>query len=124
MAKHSIRSIWIGLLERLRLRRRPQVQLEMSSEPLPSWSAFLPYLPSDPEVARSNGAQILELLHLHGQLPGSGEQQWLVDQILRRLTGDSYEEFIEAWSVDEDFGMSFDWSSGTPPRSAAEKRSI
>jgi len=124
MAKHSIRSIWIGLLERLRLRRRPQVQLEMSSEPLPSWAAFLPYLPSDPEEARSNGAQILELLHLHGQLPGSGEQQWLVDQILRRLTGDSYEEFIEAWSLDEDFGMSFDWSAGTPPQSAAGKSSI
>jgi len=124
MAKYRIRRAWGRLLERLKLRRRAEPQTPVAVGPLPSWAPFLPFIPEESEDARANSARVLELLFLQGQLPGSSEQQWLVDQILRRLTGDGYEDFVEAWSVDEDFGLNFTWSQGTPPRGLRPDASV
>lgn len=125
MAKRRIRRAWGRFLKRLKLRRRAEPQTPVAAvAPLPSWTPFLPFIPEESEDARANSARVLELLFLQGQLPGSSEQQWLVDQILRRLTGDGYEDFVEAWSVDEDFGLSFTWSQGKEPRGIPEDRSI
>lgn len=125
MAKKNRRGFWATLRALFR-GKRPIVAAPVAAErERPSWTQFLRFLPEESEAAHANAAIALEFLFLQGQLKGSPEQHWLVDQLLRRLTDDRYEDFLDNYSVDEEFGLNFDWPVGTPPKpvsTTAKKR--
>lgn len=71
---------------------------------------------TDGEELRQQAVRILELLFHRGQSRRADEQTWTIDQVVRELTGDRYEAFVEAYSFDEEFGTSHDWSTGKEPQ--------
>jgi len=124
MATGRLRASWKRLLSVLGLRRKPRAKKDVPAEPLPSSAVFLPYLPANLRSSQAGAAEALELIHLYGELSGSSEQHWLLDQILRRFTGEHYEAFIENWSLEEEFGLRFDWKQGSEPSSRPGGSSI
>lgn len=59
--------------------------------------------------------EALDLLGRYGQIDGSHHKMWCIDQVVRLLTDDSYDEFI-AWSCNgEDGPDTYDWDEGIPP---------
>lgn len=59
-------------------------------------------------AARNN---ILELISQHGGTDGAHHKQWLLDQIVRELTGDGYERWVVEW---EGAGP-WEWDTGIAP---------
>lgn len=50
----------------------------------------------------------------YGQIDGAHHKMWVIDQMIRALTGDNYEDFIKKYYIDEDGGTS-DWDCGIAP---------
>lgn len=102
-------------------RRRPKHEIiESHQDPQdPSWTQFLRLIEDDGEarLTADGKAEALELLFRYGQLKDSREKDWLIDQLLRSIAGDHYEDFLAIYSIDEEFGSSYSWSPGEPPRS-------
>lgn len=97
-----------------RFRKAPAQPASAPSAESQLGSEFGPFLSENsPEAA----AEVLELIFRYGHLRDSREQSWLIDQAVRRLTGENYSYFIEAYSTDEEFGHSFSWDQGRAPRS-------
>lgn len=111
------------LLSKLRSigRKRPKHEIIESHQDTqdPSWTQFLRLIENDGEtrLTADGKAEALELLFRYGQLKDSREKDWLIDQVVRRLAGNHYEDFVDIYSFDEDFGNSYSWSQGESPRS-------
>lgn len=59
--------------------------------------------------------EALELIERFITIDGSHHKQWVLDQVVRKLTGDKYEEF-RAGFIEFDGGESCDaYDEGTPP---------
>jgi len=64
---------------------------------------------------RSKCADALELLLRYGGIDGGHHKQWCIDQVVRILTDENYENFV-AWACDgEDGPDTYDWDEGTAP---------
>jgi hypothetical protein len=71
---------------------------------------YAAYLDCDTESA----TKVLHLAATHGQTGDPGQQAWVIDQLVRSLTGKHYDEFIEAVSgIGTDTEK--DWDEGVPP---------
>ena len=65
----------------------------------------------------------LAFVEEHGRIcEGEHHKQWLLDQIIRILTGEEYDEWVELYEeplYDEDdlecFGVSYEWETGLAP---------
>lgn len=59
----------------------------------------------------------LELIHYNAGFDGGQHKQWLIDQIVRALTGSEpkYNEWIKEWEDGEDGPQTYNWDHGTPP---------
>ncbi len=58
-----------------------------------------------PERATELSARIgsaLEVVKEYGTIEGDHHRAWVLDQVLRALTGDKYDEFVEEHFVQED----------------------
>ena len=53
----------------------------------------------------------LSLLHRYGGIDGGHHKEWLLDQVLRALTGDQYENWVHDWSE----GGEYEWPEGIAP---------
>lgn len=119
MAK-QLRSQKANFLRELssKLRRKPQTEPEVSQAETPSWAEFFEFLGSVPgeTVSRDDAAQLLELIFRYGQSDEPKHKAWIIDQTVRVLTGERYEEFVDVYSFEEDFGHSFHWNTGSDPR--------
>ena len=80
-----------------------------------SAAEFTPYI--DPAEAAERAANALRLIYQYGQIDGAHHKTWTIDQITRILAGGHYDDFIEAYDVD-DFktaGYGFGWDEGVAP---------
>ncbi|GAB1642515.1 hypothetical protein [Krasilnikovia sp. MM14-A1259] len=57
----------------------------------------------------------LELAFQYGQIDGEHHKTWVIDQIVRTLAGDRYEQLIVAYRDGEDGPESYSWDEGIAP---------
>ncbi len=52
-----------------------------------------------------------------GGIDGSHHKQWVLDQVVRKLTGENYSEWVKTYGGDIDkYGRTeYSWSVGIPP---------
>ena len=58
---------------------------------------------------------ILDLIFEYGQTDGEHHKMWLIDQIVRILTKDKYNEWIRSYVYDEETGDIYNWDKGIAP---------
>ena len=57
----------------------------------------------------------LEIAFSYGQIDGSHHKSWVIDQMVRALTGDKYEEWVTEYKKGEDGAVTFEWDEGIAP---------
>lgn len=50
-----------------------------------------------------------------GQMDGAHHKMWVIDQMVRALTGDDYEEWVTSWCRDDNDGLAYVWDEGVAP---------
>jgi hypothetical protein len=61
---------------------------------------------------------VVDLIATNGGIDGGHHKQWLLDQILRTILGDGYDEWVHDYEFEEtDDGGNpgFEWDTGVPP---------
>lgn len=60
---------------------------------------------------------VLDLIDQYGTIDGAHHKQWLIDQIVRELTGEDYDQWVEEYSDvdDPDYFAPEEWSTGIAP---------
>lgn len=56
----------------------------------------------------------LEIAFRFSQIDGDHHKAWVIDQMVRSLTGDKYEEWVENYRFDEN-GEEYEWDEGIAP---------
>ena len=62
-----------------------------------------------------NREQVLDLIIQYGGIDGAHHKQWLLDQIVRTLTGDAYENWVKEYQDGEDGPETYLWDEGIAP---------
>lgn len=58
---------------------------------------------------------ILLIIFEYGGIDGAHHKQWLLDQVVRELTGDEYNDYIREWEDGEDGPKTYEWDIGIAP---------
>lgn len=69
----------------------------------------------EPEIDAERIELALELALEHGQTDGAHHKTWVIDQVVRVLTGDRYEQVITEWCDGEDGPETYAWDEGIAP---------
>ena len=59
-------------------------------------------------------ADALEVIESYGGIDGDHHKAWVLDQVVRALTGDGYDEWIKEYE-DEDGQEPDEWNEGIAP---------
>lgn len=60
--------------------------------------------------------KVLEIAFQYGQIDGDHHKTWVIDQIVRILTGEKYNEFVKGYETDEETGeKEWTWENGIAP---------
>jgi hypothetical protein len=59
--------------------------------------------------------ELVQFILDYGAVDGSHHKQYALDQVLRKLTGDDYEEVIKEWCNGEDGPETYTWDEGIAP---------
>ena len=57
----------------------------------------------------------LSLAYNYGGCESSQNKAWLIDQIVRSLTGNRYDEWVKEFSIDNNGNKSYKWDTGVSP---------
>lgn len=57
----------------------------------------------------------LEIAASYGQIDGSHHKAWVIDQMVRALTGDGYKKFVAENCDGEDGPDTYQWDEGIAP---------
>lgn len=57
----------------------------------------------------------LAIARAYGQDDGSHHKAWVIDQVVRALTGDGYETWIRDYRAGEDGPETYEWDEGIAP---------
>lgn len=60
-------------------------------------------------------AEALSVAHGYGSIDGDHHKMWVIDQMVRALTGDEYATFIAAHNDGEDGPDTYAWDEGIAP---------
>ena len=60
-------------------------------------------------------ATALELALQYGSTDGGHHKMWVIDQMVRALTGDNYGAWVVAARDGEDGPDTYEWDDGVPP---------
>jgi len=63
----------------------------------------------------TNEIRAIVLAVAHGQIDGSHHKAWVIDQMVRILAGDEYENIILGAKSGEDGANTYSWDEGIPP---------
>lgn len=69
----------------------------------------------DPETDAERIELALGIATSDGQVDGDHHKAWVIDQIVRTLTGDGYEQWIRQYCAGEDGPMTYSWDVGIAP---------
>lgn len=59
--------------------------------------------------------QALAVAHQYGGIDGAHHKTWVIDQMVRALTGDSYDAWVTEHKAGEDGPETYEWDTGIPP---------
>jgi len=59
--------------------------------------------------------EALDLILRYGGIDGGHHKQWVLDQIVRKLTGDGYNAWVEEYQLGEDGPETYIWDEGIAP---------
>lgn len=59
--------------------------------------------------------EALDLIFRYGQIDGNHHKAWVIDQVVRILTGDEYEDWVANYVTDAVSGEIYEWDEGIPP---------
>lgn len=59
--------------------------------------------------------QALKIAFCYGQTDGDHHKAWVIDQMVRNLTGEKYDKWINDYIYDEETGDSYTWDKGIAP---------
>lgn len=62
-----------------------------------------------------NVREVLDLIESYAQIDGSHHKDWVIDQVVRILTGDGYEKWIAEYCWGEDGSDTYNWDEGIAP---------
>jgi len=62
-----------------------------------------------------NPEEALRILIRNGQTDGEHHKTWVIDQAVRALAGEYYDELITAANGGEDGPNTYEWDVGIPP---------
>lgn len=65
--------------------------------------------------AASGIQEALEVAMSHAGHDGEHHKEWVIDQMVRALTGPGYEEWVVEAKAGEEGPNTYDWSEGIPP---------
>ena len=57
----------------------------------------------------------LGLIARYGGIDGAHHKQWVLDQVVRSLTGPGYAEWVREQKAGDDGPDTYDWDEGIPP---------
>lgn len=57
----------------------------------------------------------LDIALRYGGIDGDHHKAWVIDQMVRILTGEFYEAWVKAAKDGEDGSETYDWDEGIPP---------
>lgn len=60
-------------------------------------------------------SKALELIERYGGIDGAHHKQWVLDQVVRILTGEEYEKWVRAHNYGEDGPDTYEWDKGIAP---------
>ncbi len=60
-------------------------------------------------------ADALEIITQYGGIGGGHHKQWVLDQVVRILTGDDYENWVAEYATDEGGVHMYEWDVGIAP---------
>jgi hypothetical protein len=76
------------------------------------------YMPAERVVEYLPEKKLEEALDIavrYGGIDGDHHKTWVIDQIVRALTGDDYDNFIAAAKAGEDGPETYSWETGIAP---------
>jgi len=59
--------------------------------------------------------EAVELAMRYGSIDGDHHKMWVIDQMVRVLTGPSYDDVITEHNIGEDGPNTYEWEVGIPP---------
>lgn len=61
--------------------------------------------------------KVLDLIFEYGQIDGGHHKAWVIDQIVKTLTKDKYDEdeWVKNYVYDEETGDTYSWDKGIAP---------
>lgn len=57
----------------------------------------------------------LQIAYQYGGIEGDHHRAWVIDQMVRALTGDDYEKWVTDHNAGEDGPATYEWDEGIPP---------
>lgn len=57
----------------------------------------------------------LQIAFMYGSYDGGHHKMWVIDQMVRALAGDKYDEWIKNFQNGEDGPNTYEWDVGIPP---------
>lgn len=78
----------------------------------------LPWILAENQVPENDAESIqlaTELLLEDGQIDGDHHKAWVIDQVLRLLTRERYEQVIDEYCAGEDGPETYSWDEGIAP---------
>ena len=67
------------------------------------------------EQLETEKKEILDLIFGYGEYDGGHHKQWLIDQIVRKLTKNNYEKWVERYQEGFDGQNTYAWDTGIAP---------
>jgi hypothetical protein len=67
------------------------------------------------KVLNNKITEVIELCLDYGALNGSHYKMWIIDQIIRILSGDKYDALIKSYCKGEDGPNNYSWYTGVKP---------
>lgn len=64
---------------------------------------------------KDKNAEVLELIFEYGGIDGSHHKQWLINEIVKKITGDKYQEWVNEYQDGEDGPQTYIWDEGINP---------
>ena len=63
----------------------------------------------------SPAEKALNVIHQYGGIDGGHHKQWVLDQVVRALTGDRYDAWVVNQKAGEDGPDTYEWDEGIAP---------
>ncbi len=66
-------------------------------------------------AGRISNKAVLKLIMRYGGIDGGHHKMWVLDQIVRLLTGDKYKDWVREYCDGEDGPCTYSWDIGIAP---------